>query len=212
MGPVSGTRDDELFFPDFVGEPVTGWRCWKMSAELVEGPVSRGGEVFVGQRPTIRLASVNQSVKWEPRVEFEAQCSLRKDPPHPDGVPDNGCQCGVHFLMGPLALARLGYTSFIGEGKKDYVWGTVNGWGRIIEGTTGHKAQFAYPKHLYVRKDAGFEVFSDEGRFELDHWKVAEVLSAAYGVPCDVISHVARPDENSEAIVLIPLERGLEAA
>jgi hypothetical protein len=197
---------ERFVVPDVIGDPVEGWRAWRMHTELVDGPVEAAGRVVVGPRPVLRLASVNQrEAVWAPREKHVANCNGEEK--HPDGSPEEGCQCGIHFLTEPLGLAKLGYASLIGEGKKDMVWGRVHGWGRIIEGSTGWKAQFAYPTELFIRKDARFEVTADGVLHELDMWACADVLAAEYGVPTTVISHVARPKADSNEIILIPLER-----
>jgi hypothetical protein len=60
------------------------------------------------------------------------------------------------------------------------VWGEVALWGKVIRYSNGFRAQYAYPKRLYVARAT--MASSNPGAEE----RLAEKLSQAYGVPCEV--------------------------
>lgn len=63
-------------------------------------------------------------------------------PPQHGIAPDETCTCGVYALGSRSAsLNYAPYKTFHGE---------VYLWGRVIEGTSGYRAQYAYPKSIEV--------------------------------------------------------------
>lgn len=99
------------------------------------------------------LLSMNHKV-WNPRVAMEAQCERRGAPMggFSDRVavevpgqhtPGEDCSCGIYAAKDvDLALSYFTGSCVIGE---------VYLWGKIIEGSRGWRAQFAYPKRLYYQ-------------------------------------------------------------
>lgn len=108
-------------------EPLVGWRCWFVLPE--EG--------------LLRPATLKGLV-WRPRQPCEAVCP---DEPHPP--PDVGCKCGLWAVPHPLLLSPAVDYDLPGV----VVVGEVALWGRVIEHARGWRAQFSYPRFLYVLAD-----------------------------------------------------------
>lgn len=120
--------------------PITAWRAWALTME--------GSEY--------RLKAIGQHSIWLPKKKLEASCA-KGGTNHP--APHFSCECGVWcFKTLELLLPAL-------EGYTVPILGNVSIWGRIIETDKGFRAQYAYPKELWL----------------LD--KAHEQLGYIYGVP-----------------------------
>jgi hypothetical protein len=186
--------------PDQVGETRKAWRAWKISIE--------NGEIC--------LRSINQkdggddsssTFKWKPRevmtaVHVSGSSQERKDDHSDDDVPYEGCSCGIHALDTGLFLAKLGYVSFVGPGRSNYVWGEIEMWGKIIEGTTGVKGQFAYPHRFYLRPDLEFSVEGEGGITKLNAWLLRDILSQQWGVPVVIVKTMKRVSLDSNDVII----------
>lgn len=125
--------------PDVAG-PIVAWRYWRIGGD--DRLLS-----LTGGRP-----------EWPVRAAFEATCRFGRIDPREwryqlvggftrrrHAAPAHGCTCGVYaakdldHLRGHL-LPGLG-AAVVGE---------VSLWGRVVPGTHGFRAQFAYPKSLFV--------------------------------------------------------------
>ena len=99
-------------------------------------------------------------------------------------APVKDCNCGVHALKSAAVAehrlideldSQMGFGfgirfSFGGyEPPAGRVWGAVKLWGRLIEHSHGYRAEFAYPAALYCQDE-----------------KLAAVVAALYGVPCEI--------------------------
>lgn len=117
-------RKVERRMPDSVSL-VTAWRAWGLG--------DANGEW--------RLKALGQDHSWEPKKRMEAVCAKGIDN-HP--APHFSCECGIWaFKSLDLLLEALsGYTV--------KVFGNVSLWGRIIETDKGFRAQYAYPKELWL--------------------------------------------------------------
>lgn len=134
-----------LDIPDVAGS-VLGWRSWK-----VEGNV---------------LISLN-GVEWPHRQALQADC-LHSNGKHRDTdgrIPHTHCTCGIYMKTGLTEGDAIARSNFL---QHDGVTGELHAWGKIIPGTTGLRAEHAYPKRLLVPTTM---------------WKVAISLRDAYGVP-----------------------------
>jgi hypothetical protein len=152
--------------PDFI-EPVIGWRYWRLD------------------RDRTRLASLTGRAEvWPVGRAFNAVCRhARRD--HDDvryrivggykrsrhGAPEEGCTCGVYAARD---LKTLRSKMLFGLGLM--VVGEVSMWGKIIAGTRGYRAEYAYPKRLYVVQRT----------VDWDQSGTVNALSV-YGVPVDPI-------------------------
>jgi hypothetical protein len=121
------TEPHETRVPDAV-EPIIGWRAWALIGSGESGP---------------RLSSIAYPCMWLPREALEAEC-LRVSRCIP--MPGGECDCGIHALTtldGVLdAVPRPWWPPV--------VLGRVALWGRVVPGTKGWRAQFAYPTSLMV--------------------------------------------------------------
>lgn len=125
--------------PDAI-DPVIGWRAWR-----VTGPL---------------LVSMNDT-PWTPGVALTAECRSTAHTP-----PDPRCSCGLYAAKSADHLRGMGYNRYDGD---DFVAvGEVMLWGGVIEGTQGWRAQFGYPRRLYVPFEA---------------WRLVAGLREQYGVP-----------------------------
>ena len=165
--------------PDYI-EPVVGWRYWRLD------------------RDRTRLASLTgRAEEWPAGQAFKAGCRhARRDSADiryqfvggykrsRHGAPEEGCTCGVYAARD---LNTLRSKMLFGLGLM--VVGEVSLWGKIIAGTRGYRAQFAYPRRLYVVQ-------------RTVDWDQSGTVSAlgVYGVPVDPI--VYRTVTTSPAHVL----------
>lgn len=155
-------------------------------AESSALPVEVASEPFVGNRhwqvrnffpEGWRLVSGYSGDVLEPFQRVVARChdsygarmlSLypRSSRPVCKSSPAQDCSCGIYALKGSVELPNV-----FKPDDPAFVVGEVYLWGRVIEATNGYRAEFAYPKRLYV-------VNGSE--------KLATQLSLTYGVPCEV--------------------------
>lgn len=84
------------------------------------------------------LQSLN-AIQWCPREALSAECKA-KGCHH---APQSDCTCGIYASKGLDHLSRLGYTG-------NRIHGEVFLWGTVIEHEEGWRAQFAYPRNLFV--------------------------------------------------------------
>jgi len=132
--------------PDYL-EVMVGWRAWRIEDTRV-GP---------------KLHSpVVQDFIWEPRQVAVALCNEGSG--HPIPGPRHGC--GLYSAKDKDHLLSMGYHNY--DGVTFHAVGPVSVWGRVIEGTAGWRAQFGYPRELFVPYEA---------------WQYAKPLKDAYGVP-----------------------------
>jgi preprotein translocase subunit YajC len=117
--------------PDYIS-PVVGYRAWRWNAT---GLKSLNGEPWLPGRP---LAAECQAAARGTRVKaVHGDHEL----PHPN------CTCGVYAAKNREHLRRVGY-----EGRG--IHGEVYLWGTVVEHKLGWRAQFAYPKSLFLPPDA----------------------------------------------------------
>jgi hypothetical protein len=126
----------EFNAPDGI-EPIVGWRIWIL---LIPAMMAQKGH-----RSRVLLHSLNHEV-WSPRKPFKAGCkeSLRRFGRH--GVaPESSCRCGIYAIKGIEQILSLSHFSLFGP-----VLGEVSLWGKIVVHDGGYRAQYAYPKSLWV--------------------------------------------------------------
>lgn len=169
---IAGLRDAGFTAPDVIGT-VEGWRAWRV---LREPPP-------YGTAP--RLESASYNYYWAPRVKARAECSscADADPTSPTHVPGAHCTCGFYSAKSLDHLRSMGYHSYDPESGMVCVVGQLANWGKVIEGSQGWRAEFAYPAVVYVPFEA---------------WRLAKPLAKAYGVPVKLLNLLdpgARPGE-----------------
>ncbi|MGH2722076.1 MAG: hypothetical protein ACRDJO_10815 [Actinomycetota bacterium] len=135
--------------PDGI-EPIVGWRYWRVDGSA--------------------LGSLTRDAPWSPLQGFEAGCRLagRHGP-----VPDPACNCGVYAARDLRTLQAMATPSV----RHPLAVGKVALWGRIIPAERGYRAQFGYPKRLWLIWES-LEQLGHPGAQRVD-------IAAAYGVPVE---------------------------
>lgn len=87
----------------------------------------------------------------------------------PHVAPDENCRCGLYAVDDVRAVPG------------GAVLGRVNLWGKIVPGTQGYRAQYGYPKDLFVLCHAG-----KLGKGEV---RLRDVLAEKYGVPVKIVAN-----------------------
>jgi hypothetical protein len=167
-----GLIDAGFTAPDVVGT-VEGWRAWRVKLEP-----PRFGTV-----PKLMSASYNYW--WTPRVKARAECKKCKnpDPLAHDHVPGTYCTCGFYSAKTLDHLREMGYHGYAENGPYTSVVGQLANWGRVIEGSQGWRAEFAYPAVMFIPFEA---------------WRLRAPLMRAYGVPVkllNLLDSTKYPDE-----------------
>jgi len=116
--------------PDYIS-PITGYRVWRWD---------RAG-----------LRSLNGE-PWRPGEPLEAGCRVsdfaglrgRANATHsPHHVPQINCTCGIYASKSLEHLRECGY-------ERSQIHGEVSLWGTVVEHQRGWRAQYAYPKVLFL--------------------------------------------------------------
>lgn len=162
--------------PDFL-EPLVGWRAWKVCAPLSS----------TGSYPT--LSSVILDTPWTPRREVSAEHNFDLGEKCIGLVGEN-CSCGVYAFRGSAdALAYLVKVRDMLLGMSmEVAIGQVSLWGKVVECERGFKAQFAYPRHIYL--PASFSRFMP-------------TVQSAFGVEVGVYASICQEEIN----VTVPSDR-----
>jgi rhodanese-related sulfurtransferase len=162
FGKLAGLIDAGFTAPDVVGT-VEGWRAWRVKLEA-----PRFGTV-----PKLQSASYNYW--WTPRVKARAECRKCRnpDPVAHDHVPGTHCTCGFYSAKTLDHLRSMGYHAYDENGGYTSVVGQLANWGRVIEGSQGWRAEFAYPAVMFVPFEA---------------WRLRKPLMRAYGVPVKLLN------------------------
>ena len=111
-------------------EVIVGWRVWGLSTL---GP---SGMRSSGSAPLILTSTFMNSV-WHPGNVMTACCGA------------NILRHGIHaFTTSAEAVA------YMGEGRKPirHVFGEVSLWGRVVIHERGYRAEYAYPRRIFVPK------------------------------------------------------------
>lgn len=112
----------QLRVPDMV-ECIVGWRAWMLSK-------------------TGLLESLGQNSVWPAKQMISAVCEASGR--HP--APNWGCTCGIWAFKDVDKLVAAIGGSYAGT----KVIGPVSLWGKVIETENGWRAEFAYPKELWL--------------------------------------------------------------
>ena len=123
-----------MSIPDYIS-PIVGYRVWKWEKT---GLKSLCGERW---KPSQLLAArCRASVVVGPIAGRAEAVHDAHEPPQTD------CTCGVYAAKNIEHLRQLGY-----EGRG--IRGEVHLWGTVVEHELGWRAQFAYPKTLFLPPD-----------------------------------------------------------
>ena len=137
--------------PDLIS-PIIGHRVWRWDAT--------------------GLRSLNGK-PWSPRQPLAAKCGAG-NAHDADELPHFECTCGVYAAKSRKHLRQLGY-----EGRG--IRGEVYLWGTVVEHELGWRAQFAYPKTLFLPSDL---IPSDTKEMECRLGALA-----AYGIDIFIVGH-----------------------
>ena len=107
--------------PDYVGT-LTMWRGWTISDD--------------------KLYAIGTSHAWEPRKAERATC--KNCGTH--AAPAKECTCG-YWGFKTIELLQEALVPYIDSVK---VIGSVEIWGKVIECANGFRAEYAYPKELWL--------------------------------------------------------------
>lgn len=156
LGPFDEESDG---VPDLI-QPIEGWRVWKI---LIVPSPHEGLPI---------LRSVVLDTAWTPRREVAAEHSFDLGAKC-QGLVKSSCSCGVYAFKGPEEAFRylLGVRDRLLGMAVDTALGTVSLWGKVVECERGYRAQYAYPRHIYLPATA--------------YHRIADVRSA-FGVPVGV--------------------------
>jgi hypothetical protein len=148
----------DVVVPDRVGVEI-GWRAWAVADGMLKSP--------------------QLQVAWLPREEARATCAASHPRSDIHAAPAADCRCGLYAMR---AVKDLDFSFSYRRVGEAHVWygdpavvGCVKLWGKVIPGTHGWRAEYAYP--------AGLVAIAEEGR---PRWYAArelvEELARLYGV------------------------------
>jgi hypothetical protein len=123
-----------MMVPDYIS-PVVGYRVWQWDAA---GLRSLNGEKWSAHHPLSAVCRADAC---------GSIAGLSKATHNPVELPYFSCTCGVYAAKTTEHLHQCGY-------KKFGVHGEVYLWGKVVEHERGWRAQFAYPKALFLAADA----------------------------------------------------------
>jgi hypothetical protein len=116
--------------PDYIS-PIIGWRVWQWVAA---GLKSLNGEPWSPGKPLAAACRVSNRGRTVGRTEAGHDAN---------DAPREKCTCGVYASKSLEHLHTTGYERY-------GICGEVNLWGTVVEHEQGFRAQFAYPKNLYL--------------------------------------------------------------
>lgn len=117
--------------PDLV-QPIVAWRAWK-----------------VGYAPDGKpqLEALGVSGVWPVKQPMSATCGASCVMPK-HAAPCKGCSCGMWAFKTRDTLLEAA------DGYGPVVLGEVYLWGKVVETESGYRAQYAYPKELWLLDDS----------------------------------------------------------
>lgn len=119
--------------PDYIS-PVVGWRVWRWDAAKLK---SLNGEPW---SPGKALAARCRAVSYGTIIGRPETAHHAHEPPQIK------CTCGVYAAKDREHLRSMGCPRYAIEGE-------VYLWGAVVEHKLGWRAQFAYPKSLFLSPD-----------------------------------------------------------
>jgi preprotein translocase subunit YajC len=119
--------------PDYIS-PIVGYRVWQWDAT---GLRSLNGEKWFAHQPLSAVCRADAC---------GSIAGLSNATHNPAELPHFSCTCGVYAARTMEHLRQCGY-------KRSGVHGEVYLWGTVVEHERGWRAQFAYPKTLFLAAD-----------------------------------------------------------
>lgn len=112
--------------------------------EALEDEVPLYPSEFIGWRGWVVekgvLKSINGGEIWTPHEPFEADCTVGKVHKR---IPWPGCTCGLYSTK---TMKKLRENKYHTAGA----FGLVSIWGEMLDGGSGWRSQFAYPRVIFV--------------------------------------------------------------
>jgi hypothetical protein len=149
-------------------ECLVGWRGWELAMPHY---LTTGGAPITVWMPGEATEAICRVFRYRPNEEHSAD----------QRIPADNCQCGIYAFKTPYKLRQDNYLnqSLLGE-----VWL----WGKVIECTMGFRAEYAYPKALYL---PSLDTMISRGRphetITREMWEFkrmeAELVAFRYNVP-----------------------------
>lgn len=144
--------------PDSIGV-LTGWRAWRVFdwTHGVGALTAKNNALDRASPSPFRysLQSLGQPTIWPPMEAMLAACLAKRmliansveEQPHREPAPNMHCLCGMWAFK---SLEELQHAIYAAGGYETAIIGQVNMWGRVVESTYGFRAEFAYPKELWM--------------------------------------------------------------
>jgi hypothetical protein len=174
-GPQAGATETGDADPG--AETVIGWRAWRIPRQPALDEEGNPEPVY--------LRSASYDYFWVPLERARASCDTcgGTDPNDRETTPGEGCTCGFYTARSLPHLRKMGYHKYNEEYDGDItVVGKVANWGKVIEGSQGWRAEYAYPLKLYLPYEG---------------YRVGKAISDLYGVPLslmNILDDAAKPD------------------
>jgi hypothetical protein len=116
--------------------PLVGWRMW---------------DILPDSMPRLQSLSNAKGVAWEPMVPQIGTCNSRD----PSEITDHSCpswehRCGVHAVKELPQVKKWGAPCVGRTSKYVRIIGEIDLWGRVLEYSEGFRAEWGYPKKMYV--------------------------------------------------------------
>lgn len=117
-------------------KPLVGWRMW---------------DILPDTMPRLNSLSNAKGTAWEPMVPQIGTCNGRD----PDEITDHTCpswehRCGVHAVKELNQVKKWGAPCVGRAAAYVRVLGEIDLWGRVLEYSEGFRAEWGYPKKLYL--------------------------------------------------------------
>lgn len=126
IGQPGEGEDPELVVPDSA-EAIVGYRQWHSEA----GWLKSYRTTYWPWKEPLEAEHDREDFNYRRRM-----VAYGGEVPHYCDAPRVGCSCGIYALKNPDELTG--------------VFGEVSLWGRVVQGSKGYRAQFAYPRKLWV--------------------------------------------------------------
>lgn len=146
-------------------EPLVGWRMWDV--------------LHTTKEEGWRLKAISHTHIWEPYVPMRGTCNNKP----PEEITDHVCpswehRCGVHAVKEVFQVKKWGSPTNGPRAVHVRVLGELDMWGRVLEYEEGFRAEWGYPRKLYLPSVLP-DIF-ENGPDEVNAETFAEQLWMAY--------------------------------